>query len=110
MPAAERTGMTNDIVVHSWGELHERLYEQSWREPIGRFRSSFAYRGMPDAASDLSHSLSRVGDGFERLELHMLRAFRKYARRDSVPGESVWNWLALAQHHGLPTRLLDWTF
>jgi FRG domain len=99
-----------DLRVNSWVELNERLYEGSWNESLNRFRSAFAFRGESNSAYTLKTSLARLTPAPEKIEGHLLRNFRKYALRDAVPDDSVWNWLAVAQHHGLPTRLLDWTY
>src|SRR5882724_2508387 len=100
----------DEIRVSSWSELHERLFGDSWNEELGRYRSNFAFRGRWDAAENLVTSLTRLGGEASTLERHLLRNFRKYAASDAVPVDSSWNWLPLAQHHGLPTRLLDWTY
>ena len=100
----------HEVRIESWDELHDLLFADAWQEEIGRFRSDFAFRGRGDAAEPLVASLVRLGGDPRALEGRLLRNFRKYAPRESVPYDSVWNWLALAQHHGLPTRLLDWTY
>lgn len=89
--------------------MQEQLFADSWRPELMRFRSPFVFRGLSCASYPLKTSLMRLGGNYPGLERHLLRNFRKYAHRDIVEQDTMWHWLSLAQHHGLPTRLLDWT-
>ena len=100
----------NDIRVDSWCALQEELFADAWNAELGRYRSRYAFRGLSDANYRLETTLRRLGGDFAALEHHLLRNFKKYARREVVEQDSIWHWLSVAQHYGLPTRLLDWTY
>jgi hypothetical protein len=69
------------------------------------------YRGQADARWDLLPSVHR---GYSRQqERYLTNEFRVRARSryPVCPGNSDYpGWLAVMQHYGLPTRLLDWTY
>jgi len=93
-----------------WKELQELLFLDARNEILDRIRSPYIYRGLSNIEYDLKTSLIRMGGSFTALEKHLLRNFKKYAHNAHPQGTSDWHWLALAQHHGLPTRLMDWTY
>ena len=92
--------------------IWDLISEQKYDDKISRNRSSYLYRGMPNAAFHLATSLSRkCKDKSFDIEKPILRNFTKYASiEDPKLEDSVWRQLIIGQHHGLPTRLLDWTY
>ena len=105
------TEMIKEVRISTMEGLMELLSEQEYRPDLNRNRSSFVYRGMSDAAFRMETSLSRNCKHLTRtLEPVILKNFAKYAViEDPTVAQSVWRQMILGQHHGLPTRLLDWT-
>ena len=100
-----------DETISTWPQMIEELFAHAWDPELKRHRSPYVYRGCSVDDDELSPTITRLGNHHPRVEKLLLSDFRQYARLEfSPPAESEWNWLAIAQHHGLPTRLLDWTY
>lgn len=74
----------------------------------------WVFRGQGDEAWKLRPKIGRsdvLGIEWDpSVEVGLFEEFCRRARQfDPGVGFGAWDWLALAQHYGLPTRLLDWT-
>jgi hypothetical protein len=100
--------------------MHHDL-DEFWKE---FFSASFAshgggpeliFRGVTDRNHALIPSIGRharenTGDDISTLEDDLMTEFKRLSipELESTPGNDL-EWLFLAQHYGLPTRLLDWS-
>jgi hypothetical protein len=108
--------VTDQNVISEWHDLqtlHEALKAESGRQ--------WLFRGQRDFRSDLASSLERAvhrrfGQPLTRVpdyEKWLVIEFKRHAHRyaqDLPSDDDKFRWLALMQHHGAPTRLLDFTY
>jgi len=96
-----------EIEANSFSALHDLIETYDARTVI--------YRGMKSVDFPLMPKIGRIVPppsipSRTANEKEILRLFKQRALRflDYVP-TSDWDWLAMGQQYGLPTRLLDWT-
>lgn len=104
--------MITEIRIETMEQVMELMYEQEYRPELQRYRDLHVYRGESNASYTLSTSLMRNCKSLSRqLEMPMLQNFTKYAvLEEPIIEGNVWKQMIVGQHHGFPTRLLDWSF
>lgn len=99
---------TPDQAVTSFAEFHACV------EQLKTKRNTI-FRGLRKVSYPLIPSVGRYAPfgktKFPAMEKRILSLFREMALPFlSHRPEHDWEWLAVGQHHGLPTRMMDWTY
>ena len=102
-----------EFTVDSVSSFLAFIEEQKRQEEAKGNRADFLFRGQ-DTDLPLLPEYARLkarGDSSLNVEKLMLAEFeRTNPSLIEFPTRNTWDRMALAQHHGLPTRLLDWTY
>lgn len=101
-----------EILIDTWEEFRDKIDGEAYR--------SWAFRGQADASWPVYSALSRYllannvdEAAWSGQEERILRIFKRKAHlflTHVPPDENSFQWLALMQHHGAPTRLVDLTW
>lgn len=93
-------------VLVDFHDFHDAVQEFDRKIVVYRGQRSREWQLTPRVGRAPHLRSSRIG----AQEQTILRLFKEKAfpHLTFIPS-SEWEWLAIAQHHGLPTRLLDWT-
>lgn len=100
--------MSDKTLEEFWGEFFALAHDSSGGPEM-------LFRGVTDEAHKLVPSIGRgtsdhTGGDVESLEHDILTEFKRLTVPIlKIPLASEFEWLFLAQHYGLPTRLLDWS-
>ena len=100
------SAMTQSKVTTRQSEWQRFL---EWTDAHGDSR--WVFRGLADDSYLLTPTAGRVDNYKLASEISVLDVFRRRASESLEGHQHLGNWdaLALAQHHGAPTRLMDWT-
>lgn len=102
--------MSNQITISNFTEFHEIVGGIEANRHIFRGVTNADLHLLVPSIGRLS-SLQRGNSGLPSFERRLFSQFKQMAIAYlQAPPVSDLDWLALAQHHGLPTRLLDWSY
>ena len=105
--------MSSRLTRHRYPVFSPTLSAKRGFEEKAGNKADFIFRGQRFDAPLRPRLFRLVDDGKCQLGIEklMLEEFKRtsLALTDIRP-DSNWDWLSLAQHHRLPTRLLDWTY
>lgn len=103
--------MIKIIELNNIGELIDFPFFEGAKDIHHPNRMNYTFRGQCNAQFELISSLKRKkAANFCYLEQRLLNNFNKYGQfiEDKICG-SIWNNMIIAQHHGIPTRCLDFS-